>query len=94
MRRLLNIVVMLAALALAGIGGLLLAMGIYGHKPEFTVSLGIFLLAASQLGPAEYPDFVSPFRLASTVTSCRVTQASRGTFVTVPRSRQSRSLQT
>ena len=49
MRRALNFVVMVGALALAGIGGVLLAMGIYGHEPEFTVSLGIFLLAASQL---------------------------------------------
>ena len=49
MRRLLNLVVMVVALALAGLGGVLLAVGIDGHKPEFTVSLGIFLLAASQL---------------------------------------------
>jgi hypothetical protein len=49
MRRLLNFMVMVVALALAGLGGVLLAADIAGHKPEFTVNLGIFLLAASQL---------------------------------------------
>lgn len=49
MRRLSSFVLMVLALALAGIGGALLAGGMPNESKEFSVSLGIFLLAVSQL---------------------------------------------
>jgi hypothetical protein len=49
MYRLTSFVLMILALALAGVGGALLAGGMPGESKEFSVSLGIFLLAASQL---------------------------------------------
>jgi hypothetical protein len=49
MQSLVTFLKMLLALALAGMGGMLLAGGVAGGSKEFSVSLGIFLLAASQL---------------------------------------------
>ena len=49
MRRFLAFLTMVLALALAGVGGALLVGVLPGHSKEFSISLAILLLAASQL---------------------------------------------
>ena len=49
MRRFVNFLLMALALAIACLGGALLAGALSGKSAEFTLSLAVFLLAASQL---------------------------------------------
>ena len=49
MQRLINFLAMMVALGLAGLGGAFLASSIAGGSKEFSIGLGIFLLALSQL---------------------------------------------